>query len=64
MTTKVTADLERYAITAIFVGHAGPPTLRIEARKANHNHQGHSECDKYSRTWTAFTHLDLFILYV
>ena len=43
MTTKVTADLERHAVTAIFVGHARAPTQKIDARKANHNHHGHSD---------------------
>ena len=43
MTTKATADLERHAVTATFVGHARAPTQKIDVRKAIHNHQGHSD---------------------
>ena len=30
MTAKATTDLERHAVTAIFAGYAGAPTLRID----------------------------------
>ena len=43
MTTKATADLKICAVTAIFVGHVRAPTQKIDARKANYNHQEHSD---------------------